>query len=40
LGRIDLFIFDRRPSALRKRPNPAITSTSTPSGREITLLIA
>jgi hypothetical protein len=35
-----LIIFDRRPSALRKRPNPAITSTSTPSRRAITLLIA
>jgi len=35
-----VIIFDRRPSVLRKRPNPAITSTSTPSGREITLLIA
>jgi hypothetical protein len=35
-----LLIFDRRDSALRKRPNPAITTASTPAGREITLLTA
>jgi hypothetical protein len=35
-----LIIFGRRPSVLRRRPNPAITSTSAPSGRAITLLTA
>jgi hypothetical protein len=35
-----VIIFDRRPSALRKRPNPVITSATTPTGRAITLLTA
>jgi hypothetical protein len=35
-----LVIFDRRDSALRRRPNPAITTTSTPDGHDITLLTA
>jgi len=35
-----LIIFDRRPSALRKRPNPQFSRLSAPSGRGITLLSA
>lgn len=35
-----VIIFDRRPGVLRKRPNPTISTTSTPSGRKITLLTA
>lgn len=35
-----LVIFDRRDSALRRRPNPAITATSSPAGHDITLLTA
>jgi hypothetical protein len=35
-----LLIFDRRPSALRKKPNPEISRTRTPDGREVTLLRA
>lgn len=35
-----LLIFDRRPSAVRRPPNPEITRTRTPNGREITLLLA
>jgi DNA polymerase III delta prime subunit len=35
-----LMIFDRRPSALRKRPNPEISRSTTPEGRDITLFHA
>jgi hypothetical protein len=35
-----LVIFDRRPSALRKRPNPQFSRIDTPAGREVTLLSA
>jgi hypothetical protein len=35
-----LLIFDRRPGAVRKQPNPEITRTHTPAGREVTLLRA
>jgi hypothetical protein len=35
-----LIIFDRRPSALRKRPQPQLSRLSALSGREITLLSA
>ena len=35
-----LIIFDRRPSALRKRSNPQFSRLSAPSGREVTLLSA
>ncbi len=35
-----LIIFDRRPSALRKRSNPQFSRLTAPSGREITLLSA
>jgi hypothetical protein len=35
-----LIIFDRRPSALRKRSNPQFSRLSAPSGREITVLSA
>ncbi|MGH3280167.1 MAG: ATP-binding protein [Trebonia sp.] len=35
-----LVIFDRRDNALRTRPNPVIGTTSTPSGRGVTLLTA
>ena len=33
-----LLIFDRRPGAVRKQPNPEISRTRTPGGREVTLL--
>jgi hypothetical protein len=33
-----LMIFDRRPSTLRKRPDPQTTAQRTPDGREITVL--
>lgn len=33
-----LLIFDRRPSALRKRPAPETASHRTPEGRDITVL--
>ncbi|MGH3247092.1 MAG: AAA family ATPase [Trebonia sp.] len=35
-----LIIFDRRPAALRKHPNPQFSRPSTPEGREVTLLSA
>jgi hypothetical protein len=35
-----LVIFDRRPSVVRKKPNPEITRTRTPEGREVTLVRA
>jgi hypothetical protein len=35
-----LMIFDRRPSALRKRPNPEISRATTPQRRDITLFHA
>jgi hypothetical protein len=35
-----LLIFDRRPGAVRKQPNPEISRTRTPGGREVTLLRA
>jgi hypothetical protein len=35
-----LVIFDRRPSALRKRPDPELSQLRTHAGRDITLLIA
>jgi hypothetical protein len=35
-----LLIFDRRPSAVRKPPNPEITRTRTPGGRHVSLLRA
>jgi hypothetical protein len=35
-----LLIFDRRPSVARKQPNPEITRTRTPAGRDVTLLRA
>jgi DNA polymerase III delta prime subunit len=33
-----LLIFDRRPDTVRKRPNPQISRTRTPEGRDVTLL--
>jgi hypothetical protein len=35
-----LLIFDRRPSAVRKHPDPTFSTERTPTGREITLLRA
>jgi hypothetical protein len=35
-----LLIFDRRPTSARKQPNPELTRTRTPAGREVTLLSA
>lgn len=40
LDAVTLIIFDRRPSALRKRSNPQLSRLSTASGRDITLLSA
>ena len=40
LGAGTLIIFDRRPSALRRRPNPQFSRLPSLSGREITLLSA
>jgi hypothetical protein len=44
LSRLDLntgtlLIFDRRPTAVRKKPNPDIGRARTPTGREITLFL-
>jgi len=35
-----LMIFDRRPNVLRKRPNPEISRSTTPEGRDVTLFHA
>jgi hypothetical protein len=35
-----LLIFDRRPSAVKKHPDPTFSAEHTPAGREVTLLRA